>query len=155
MTLEQENENLKIELEDYKSQVVKQESEVNQLHATISENNSLIRLLKKQLEELQNNSGGANNEDLRKQYEELNVLINQIYSILIIPATKLGVQLIDWKAYYESAITKRLEIMNDPKVPVVNKIDFRQSVILFENLEELKKLMNEAFAEDKIKYGLI
>ena len=141
--------------EDFQKQITSLTNEVNQLNGSLSEERGLSRLYKKQLDEVNVSSGGAADLELRKQYDDMNVLLSQIEQSLIIPACKYGSQLINWKAYYDAAILKRLEILNDPKIPPINKIDYRQSIILFENMEQLKKIMNEAFAEDKAKYGLI
>jgi hypothetical protein len=154
MTLEQELENEKILNEDYQKQIVVLTTENHQLHATISEERSLSRLLKKQLDEALDGTNTEKYDELLKKYNELLELFNLIKDTIIMQAINIGVQIFDWDKETERMNLSKLEIVNSDKVQPIHKIDYLQKTTLYENLALVKKLLLENFNKLKLQFGV-
>jgi hypothetical protein len=154
MTLEQELENEKILNEDYQKQIVVLTTENHQLHATISEERSLSRLLKKQLDEALDGTNSEKYDALLKRYNELLEIFNIIKHSVLLTAIDIGIQIINWDEETESMNLNKLEVINSDKVPPLQKVEFLQKIVRNENLALVKKILLENFNKVKIQLGI-
>lgn len=154
MTLEQEIENQKIINEDYQKQIVALTTENHQLQATISEERSLSRLLKKQLDKALETSNSAKYDELLTKYSQLLEIFNIIKHSVLLTAINIGVQVINWDEEAEEMNLNKLEVINSQKVQPEQKVEYVQKLVLNENMALVKKVLLENFNKVKIQFGV-
>lgn len=152
--LEKRNAELEAINEDYQKQIVVLTTENHQLHATISEERSLGRLLKKQLDEALAGTNTEKYDDLLKRYNELLEIFNYIKHSVLLSAIDIGIQVINWDEETEAMNLNKLEVINSDKVPPLQKVEFLQKIVRNENLALVKKVLLENFNKVKIQFGI-